>query len=357
MRRGVEAEKAGNFAVARTEYEKALDLAPQRVDAMANLGAVFLRTGQPDQAAARFRQALALRPEMPQLGFFLGLALYEAGRFDEAHQALVAFLKRVPGDARGLHLNGLCLLKLDRLDEGIRLLEESLAKAPDNRAAKTTLATALVSVGELSRAEELVSGSEGPEVQLVRGMVLNAKGRYREAETALLAARQANPRLPSLNNQLGYTLMLLGDYPGAIRAFEAELAISPKDFNAGANLGWILVKDREFDRAEALLAGALKARPSNAGVLYLLGQVWSSKGETARAVEALERVVAQKPSFRAAHVLLARGYAKLGRAADAGRVQAAIRKLTDEEQARNLGSHESYADRPTAPDFTEGKKP
>ncbi|MDX2153178.1 MAG: tetratricopeptide repeat protein [Bryobacteraceae bacterium] len=357
LRRGVQAERTGNYAAARAEYEKALALSPKMPEALANLGTVYLRLGMPERAAAQLKAASELRPAMAPLKFFHGLSLYEGGRYAEAHEVLAKFLEQMPGDARGLHLDGLCLLKLDRYEEGRRQLEQSLARQPGNQPAKVTLATAYVAAGNLERAATLIEGLQGADADLVRGMILNSKGQYREAEKVLMAALASNPKLPSLNNQLGYTLMLLGDDAGAIRAFEAELQLAPKDFNASANLGWILVKQREFARAEALLSEALKAKPANAGVLYLLGQVWSSIGETVKAVAALEQVVKQKPSFRAAHVLLARGYAKTGRTADAERLQAVIRKLTEEEQARNLGANESYADRgATLPDFTEGTK-
>ena len=341
--RGVQLERAGDFAGARAAYEQALAIAPGRVDALSNLGAVWLRLGRASEAAASFRKALATRPDLIQVRFFLGLALYQSGQFAGARTELGKVLAAQPGEARALHLDALCLLKLDRLDEGVRLLERVLAApgAPNTQAA-VTLATAYISLGELDKAEALLAGRSSPAVQLAQGALLNARNRHREAEGVLVAAREADPQLPSVHNQLGYTRMLLGDYVAAVEDFEKELAIAPKDFQATANLGWIHVQERNYEKALGFLVEAQRQKPDNAGLSYLMGQVRSSRNEWAAAATSLEAAVRKQPEFRAAHVLLARVYARLNRLADLAREQALIARLNEAEQVRSAASGEGY---------------
>lgn len=357
--RGVAHEKAGDLAAARSAYEQVLALEPSRVDAQGNLGMVLLRMGQAAPAAERFEKVLAAKPDMAQVRFFLALARYQANEFERAAAELARFLEAKPRDARALHLRAMCLLKLDRLEEGAGSLEQAIEADPSNGAALVTLATTYISLGELDRAEALLrdrlAGRDIAETKLVRGMLLNARGHYREAEGVLAAAAEANPKLPTVRNQLGYTRMLLGDYPAAVREFEAELRLNPHDFNASANLAWILAQDRDFERAAPLLVTALAQRPANAGLQYLMGQVWLARNDLAKAAEAMERAVALKPEFRAAHVLLARVYAKQNRAQDLARQTALIAKLNNDEQERSAASHESYGGNAAPVGFAAGK--
>lgn len=362
FQQGVAHERAGRLAEARAEYESALGLDAGRADARANLGAVLLRMGMAAPAVDQFEKVLALRPDLLPVRFFLGLAYFQSDRFAPARAELQRVLAAQPGDARALHLDALCLLKLDRLEEGARALERVVQTAPGNTAAVLTLATTWVSLGETDKAQAMIEGplaGHPPEhASLVRGMLFNVRGKYREAESALRQAAAANPKLPTLHNQLGYTLMLLGDYAAAVREFETELSLSPRDFNASANLGWIHAQEREFEDAAPFLAEALAQKPDNAGILYLMGQAWLAKGEPAKAAAALEKSVTHQPGFRAAHVLLARAYARLGRGGDAAREQGVITRLNAEEQARNLQSAASYGEAAApAPEFSgSGRK-
>lgn len=321
----------------------------------------LLRAGQAKDAIATFRAALTAAPNDPSTRFLLALALYQSNDLAPARTELAKVLAASPKDGRALHLDALCLLKMGSLKEGAAGLERALAANPANGAAALTLATTYVSLGETGKAQALIDGplktAPAAGTKLVRGMILNAAGRYREAEEALSEAIAADPRLPTAHNELGYTRMLLGDYPAAIREFERELAIAPGDFGAAANLAWILVQEREFDRAEPLLIEALRQQPDKAGLQYLIGQLWLHKRDLPKAAAALERAVALQPEFRAAHVLLARVYARQNRPGDVARHSAIVAKLTEAEQDRNVQSGETYGGRAAPPSFTGGGRP
>ncbi len=352
---GVRLEKEGRLPAARAAYQKALAMDPKLVPALANLGMVELRMGQAPSAVQRFREVLKINPQLAQVEFYLGLALYESADYAAAASALEHFRRSYAGDPRAMHLHALCLLKLDRLAEGVSLLEQSVRRNQDNLAGLVTLATSYIALQRLEEASQLLHGPlkdlQSPEALLARGMLLNAQGRYLEAEKALRDGLALNPKLPTLRSQLGYTLMLLGDYPAAAREFEAELSWNPHDFGANANLGWILLKDRHYEHASKVLGAALQLKPASTGVQFLLGQVHFSSGDMAKARGLLEKVVLAKPDFRAAHVLLARVYAKLRMPDELARTQSVIQRLTQDEQARNAGGTESYGGRVNVPEF------
>ncbi len=82
----------GNVLEARRAYERALSLRPSP-EAYNNLGVLDLKENRPTEAAARFRQALALRPGVAAIHENLGLALRAAGDSAGAASAFEAALR------------------------------------------------------------------------------------------------------------------------------------------------------------------------------------------------------------------------------------------------------------------------
>lgn len=343
---GVAHEQSGDLAAARKSYESAIVSRPDYVEAIANLGLVYLRLGDVQKALAHFEEARRLRPEARNLEFYAGLAHYQSGDYPNAIQRLKSFVEAFPKDARGLHLLGLCWLRIDNLEQGVQYLQQAVSLQPGNIPAFLSLATAYVSQKQIHRATGILEGPlnsiKTPEKDLVLGMILNANGAHLDALATLRRVIAANPKLPGANNQLGYTQMLLGDDPAAIESFKAELRLDPTEFNANANLGWILVRERRYREAAENLAVALARKPTHPGVRFLVGQVQFAQGDLEKAQASLELVAEQRPEFRAVHVLLGRVYAKRGFPEKVKQTQQVIARLTEKEQQRNLQDNSSY---------------
>jgi tetratricopeptide (TPR) repeat protein len=62
FRQGNDLSRAGDFDKAAEQYQKALDLEPQYVDAMANLGVAYYNLGQLDQAIEQYTKAIEIAP-------------------------------------------------------------------------------------------------------------------------------------------------------------------------------------------------------------------------------------------------------------------------------------------------------
>src|SRR5262249_3896877 len=86
--RGVELQQNGDLEGARAAYEAALKLIPRRIDALSNLGVVFAKLGQYDQAIIRYREALAIDSKEHSIRLNLGIAHYQTEHY---RQALVEF--------------------------------------------------------------------------------------------------------------------------------------------------------------------------------------------------------------------------------------------------------------------------
>ena len=139
----------------------------------------------------------------------------------------------------------------------------------------------------------------------------------------------------------------MGEQSKAEEQFLLELKLRQGDFHASVYLGWTLLRDRRFREALTHLRAASRSKPGHPGLLYLTGQAEYSLGNLDAALADLQASVKHHPDFLPAHVLLARVYAKMNRREEVRRQQEIITRLTQAEQERNLGSHQSYGSHET----------
>lgn len=365
---GVRLQQQGDLERAIVEFRRAVELDPDRTDALSNLSVAYLQSGRPAQALPGLQRARAALPEHGGIAYFLGLAYFQTERHAEARDVLAWVLDRQPGNGQALHLYGLCLLKLGDLKDGIRALERVVAADPNNRRAAYTLGSAYIKAGQTELAETLISehlrNDQTPEALLIKGSLQLAKKQSQEALDLLQRARSGNSDLPMLRSQIGVALLYAGRREGAEEEFRAELAANPGDFNANAFLGWLLQQDGEQQRALELLEHAYALNEADAGVQYLLAQARSAQGAWGDAETLLLRVVAAQPDFTPAHVMLARAYAKLKRSDEFRRQQEIIRQLNARQQERDLRGVDELYDgtvlampRRSAPDSASQRAP
>ena len=348
--RGVDLQRRGDIQGALGAFRKAVELAPERVDAISNLAVAYLQAGRPADALPGLRKARAAAPEHTGVAYFLGLAYFQAGRAAEAERELAWVLESQPDNHQASHLHALALLKLDRLDEGIRALDDVVARDPANMRAVYTLGSAFIRAGLVDRAKTLVrerlGGDESPEAHLIRGSVHLANRDYRRALADFDRARSGSAALEMLHSQTGVALLYEGRAERAAEEFLAELSINPTDFNANAYLGWLLQQNGDSERALERLGVAFDQNGNDTGVRYLLAQVHASLGGWDKVEDLLLAVVEAQPDFVPAHVMLARAYAKLRRTDRFRAQRAIIDRLNERQQERDLEGVDQLYDGP-----------
>jgi Tfp pilus assembly protein PilF len=111
--------KAGELDAAATGFERALELDPEHVKSLINLGRVHLDRDEAEAALSRVDQALELAPAAVAAHRVRGRALHELGRADEALAAYREALTIDVEDAWSLNNMGLVLIEAERFDEAL----------------------------------------------------------------------------------------------------------------------------------------------------------------------------------------------------------------------------------------------
>jgi tetratricopeptide (TPR) repeat protein len=138
--RGNAAFSKGDYKAARAAYERVLDLAPNNLVALVNLGLVEFRAGESEQAEKYLRRAIQQRLETGPAWLTLGVMEFEQGRTEEAFAALSQAVLYDPGNARAHNYLGAVLGRKGWLDGAEAELRRTVEIDPNSRDAHHNLA-------------------------------------------------------------------------------------------------------------------------------------------------------------------------------------------------------------------------
>jgi tetratricopeptide (TPR) repeat protein len=333
--RGVELQQKGDLEDARQAYQAALELDPQRVDALSNLGLVYSQLGQQEPAVKCFRRALKVDPEQDTVRFNLGIAYMRAKQYKAAQGELAKVVAEQPANITARNLFGLCLLKLDRTSQGITQLEAVRRANPKDLDVGYTLASAYIKTSQLKKAEPIIrdlEGNDSAEAHFILGSYYLAQFDHRRAINELKLALERNPALPEAHAQLGYAYFFGFQPELSAQMCEKELALYPDDSNAIKLLGSLYREQGRVEEADALLEKAVRVRPNDYEILFQLALLAQVKNNYAQAAALLEKVTRLNPDFPPAHIVLVRAYTKLKRVEGVKRERAIVERLNTERK-------------------------
>jgi tetratricopeptide (TPR) repeat protein len=333
----VHEQQQGQLRAAARDYEALLARAPDRVDALSNLGLVYGELGNYDGAIALLSKAIRLAPAQSNIRLNLAMTHFQAKRYRDAAVQAGQVVSAQPSSALAHYICGLALLKTNQLGAGIEQLEWVMKTQPGNLSAATTLASAYMKSQQIDKARTLVTGllsrSDTADAHLIIGTYDLMTGNTRGAVIELQRAQQLNPALTQLGSTLAEANALAGNLEAAENFFRSRVRTNPGDAEANAFLGWLYLENQDLNRAHEYLDRAHALRPDDAAVDFQLARLARAQGDYEHALKLLETVIAAQPNSAPAHVLLAETYLKLKRTDDAKRERELVNQLNAEQQA------------------------
>ena len=150
-----------------------------------------------------------------------------------------------PNHLVALHLLGALLLQTEREEEAARVLEDAVARAPDQAILFANLGEAYRRLGNLLRARTnlsraLVLKSDLAEAHYTLGMTFYAEARLESAVESYERALARKPGLADAWNQIGIIRREQGRIDDALAAFRRALEVQPDHRVAHSNLVFAL---------------------------------------------------------------------------------------------------------------------
>ena len=203
---------------------------------------------------------------------FLGTALGEKGRIDEAIRQYQAALRLNPDFAPAHNELGVALSHKGRVDEAITQFQEAIRSEPGYTLAHFNLGNALLEKGQIDQA------------------ILA----YREALRRQLRLSLGDP---SLHNNLGLALARKGQTDEAVREYQEALRLQPDDPDIQFTLGAALARRGQIDEAIHHYQETLRLQPDRAEAHNNLGTAFYQQGRIDEAIRQFQEALRLKPDY------------------------------------------------------------
>ena len=342
LARAIDLHQAGDMLGAIDSYKAVLALAPDRADALSNLGAAYVRLGQFDDAIAQYSRAVKADPANNAIRLNLALAYYKSARPQLAIPELRRVIASDPETRNAYLILAECYLQAGQDSEVVALLKPREQMFEKDLAYAYLLGTALLHMDNVADGQHYVNrifgAGESAEAHLLLGMAYHSQQDFRGAKSELEQAVKLNPKLPTVQSLYGRALLALGEADAAERAFRRELEQNVNDFEANLQMGHVRRNAQRLDDASVYLERAISIRPNDLTARSLLASLRLQTGKTDEARVMFESIVKDAPDLIEAHVQLATAYSRLKRPEDAQRERAIAERLTAEAQAKQPGA-------------------
>jgi len=320
---------------------------------------------RPEEAAGLYKRALAIRPDWAEGWLYMGGALYQAGRYAEATDALRKGVDLAPVMGNAWALLGLSESQLEDRDQALADIRKGerlglggnaqFEAAVRVRAAQLLIRSsafdeALAQLQPLSKypnnpppVEEAMGlcvlsipedmAQLSPQRRAVVDLAGKAAWAFASQHPAEATAgyRQLLAQYPNEPGvHYAYGLYLLEtDVTAALAEFQKEIQNNPKHWPALLAAASIQMRQGAPDQAIESVQAALKIVPARYRWLCHtdLGRAQLDAGNLPGAIGELENAVRQMPSNPSVHFFLAQAYRQAGRKADAEKERAEFEKM------------------------------
>jgi tetratricopeptide (TPR) repeat protein len=334
---GQKALAAGQYSIAKTNFEKLAKLHPEVAEVHASLAVIDFKLREYEHAVAEIQTAKKLKPGLPNLDSLMGMSLAELGRYEESLPGLEEGFNKAPNQ----YTQRMCGLQLMRVYTGLHRDGDAVSVAldltrlyPDDPEILYHTARIFGNYAFLTlhKLQEVAPSSvwrhqAAAEAFESQGSANQALGEYREV-------LKLDPDRPKIHYRMGRTLLARWqqnhapeDRAEAASEFAKELQTDPQDANAMYELAELHRQQHELDQAQQLFESALKQYPDFQEAQVGLAAVLMAKQKPALALPHLQRAVALNAEDEVAWYRLSQAERALGNAEEQRKALAEFQRL------------------------------
>ncbi|XP_054720801.1 protein O-mannosyl-transferase TMTC1-like [Uloborus diversus] len=242
---------------AEKHFRQALSINPCHSKAYYNLASIYSKKGQRDVAEKLLLRAIHLDPEFVSAISALASLYGDSGdKSDEAERLHLWAVTLDPDNADALNNYGIFLEKTGRAFEAMTQYERAMTAQPNHTVAILNAARSLRTLDHSRRAEELYKKAleiqEDPQIMDNLGMLFFVSGRYQEAR----------------------------------KMFQHLLLNYPERNDPKLHYAQLLIQERSYEQAEALLISVSHATSNREGFLHL-AILYNLTNRTAEALDTI----------------------------------------------------------------------
>jgi tetratricopeptide (TPR) repeat protein len=293
-------QSSGKLDAAKAIFEELLEANSEDFEAHYNLGLIFYRKNDFDQAIAHLERATSINPSDVGALNNLGVVYKRAKKYLKAVVAYDEALKLDPNyvDAHS-NLSNL-YREMGANDKAILAAQTALKIDDKHLTSWVNLGIVYQKMGQFAKAIDhfktaLTINPKHSPAYFNLGNTLYDQKRYLEAAQMMQQALKIHPNNTDYLNNFGVMLKMLKRYDDAVKVYEAVLQIKPNSANTYNNMGLALKELRRLDEAEASCLKAIELNPDDYNAYNNLGTIYEDRHELVRAEENFNKAIALQP--------------------------------------------------------------
>lgn len=323
------AERAGKFFSAG-DYEKAavecrsiLQLDPENVQALEQMGTMWLERGAPLRAVPFLARAKGRASSNYVARTNLASAFLALGKVDDARKETLSILGQSATRGGALVLLTETVRTKDDYDTAMKALRSfSQQDTPEYQIASANL---LLAKGNLDAAKKglqraLENWPKQPELHSAMATVCLRANDPTRAEEALNLAAELSPRRSAARMRVAEYKVQTGKVREGMTYLVELVRLAPDFLSPRRLLAQILLSEKKYDEAQTLLREILIQDPLNVEAPLLQSQVLMAKRELKQAVEVLEQLNKANPGLAVINYHLAQAHLQNNNPAQAASV-------------------------------------
>jgi tetratricopeptide (TPR) repeat protein len=320
-------------------YGQLVTLQPACSECWWYLGTLSYDQEKFSEAAAAFSKFVVLEPKNGPAWGFLGLSEYKMKRYGLALTYLEKARNLGLGDNEELksavRFHHAVLLNRTGNFEAARFILIRSFAVPDHESELVLLALGMADLHIPLLPDELRGEQREMALQFGKAVFLGYSGRVPQAEELFEKLLEKYRGQPNVAYAYGVALSEGQRHDEALKYFRQELERDPKHLSAMLQVGWILVLKGQYAEAKSYVEKGLAKDPENFAAVYLNGRILLAEKQYKLAITALEKAVSLDPDSPNAYFSLMQAYKRDNRMADAVRAQKRFEEL-NELQAKQL---------------------
>jgi tetratricopeptide (TPR) repeat protein len=245
-------------------------------------------------------------PDLTQIQIDSVVALYHAGKTDQALETLATLTINFPTVAILFNIQGVCYADRQQFDAAVQSYQQALQIQPDYTEAHYNLSVAFNNLGQLDKAivsykKTLKIKPDYPEAHYNLGVIFNNQGKLSAAISCYQHAIKFKPNYTKAHSNLGIALKDMGQLQASVKSYQQVLKLQPHDPEALYNLGNVL---HDLDHGAAAITHyerALKINPNYIEACNNLGIALKEAGHLNQAIKHYEDALKIKPDYAEAH--------------------------------------------------------
>jgi putative PEP-CTERM system TPR-repeat lipoprotein len=291
----------GQVDKALATFKLLLNIAPQSGEAHRETALAYAAMHDNERALTEARTAVELAPDDRAAKLTFGSFLIAARNFDEARPRVDEWAAAAPQDAGLAELQGVIASAQNRTQDALDAFQRAVA-VQDTNVGRMRLAEMQDKVGQADAAEKTLTSwlDTHPDDAVAR----NALAQHYLAEKQTAKARdqyaqilQQVPNDVAIENNLAWTMSLLGQKDDALRHAQHAAAAAPNAPGVLDTLGVILLQNGKTSEAREALEKAAKGAPEVASIQFHFAQALEQTGAKDKARDALRSALLTKNPF------------------------------------------------------------